>query len=85
MRTTLTLDPDVALLVRRRLKQQRGSLKQVINDGLRKGLNQAAAKKAPPFRVEPHSFQFKPGVDLNKLNQLADELEVEEFRRKHSR
>jgi hypothetical protein len=27
----------------------------------------------------PHSFGFKPGVDLDKLNQLADELEAEAF------
>ena len=25
----------------------------------------------------PHSFGFRPAVDLDKLNQLADELEVE--------
>ena len=25
----------------------------------------------------PHSFGFRPGVDLDKLNQLADELEAE--------
>jgi hypothetical protein len=32
-----------------------------------------------PFVVEPHDFQFKPGIDLNKLNQLCDELEVEAY------
>ena len=25
----------------------------------------------------PHSFGFRPGVDVDKLNQLADELEAE--------
>ena len=29
-------------------------------------------------KVRPHSFGFRPGIDLDKLNQLADELEVEE-------
>jgi hypothetical protein len=27
--------------------------------------------------VRPHAFGFKPGVDLDRLNQLADELEAE--------
>ena len=82
MRTTLTLDPDVALLVKRRAKERRSSLKHVVNDALRKGLHQASPKKTPSFRVEPHDFRFKPGIDLNRMNQLADELEVEEFHRK---
>ncbi len=25
----------------------------------------------------PHSFGFRPGVDLDKLNQLADDLKAE--------
>jgi len=68
----------------RRMKQRRSSLKKVVKDASRQALTQPASKHPPRFRVEPHSFQFKPGVDLNKLNQLADELEMEEYRRKHS-
>jgi len=33
-------------------------------------------------RTRPHDFGFKPGVDLDRLHQLLDELEVEEIRRK---
>lgn len=33
---------------------------------------------ATPFKVEPHAFGFKPEIDTNRLNQLADQLEVEE-------
>ncbi|MCY4026124.1 MAG: hypothetical protein OXH75_07385 [Acidobacteria bacterium] len=31
----------------------------------------------PVPKTIPHSFGFRPGVDLDKLNQLADELEAE--------
>lgn len=85
MRTTLTLDSDVAMLVKRRIKERGLPLKSVINDALRKGLRQSGMKTVSAFRVEPHSFKFKPGIDLNKLNQLVDELEVEEYRRKFTR
>jgi hypothetical protein len=27
----------------------------------------------------PHAFGFRPGIDLDKLNQLADELETEAY------
>ena len=33
---------------------------------------------ATPFKVEPHAFGFKPGIDTNRLNQLPAQLEVEE-------
>ncbi len=38
----------------------------------------AAARR----NVEPHSGGFKPGIDADKLNQLADQLEVEDFTRR---
>jgi hypothetical protein len=39
----------------------------------------------PPFRVQPHHFGFKSGIDLNKMNQLVDELEVDEVAKKLAR
>ena len=81
MRTTLTLDPDVARRLKARMAETKLSLKRVVNDALRAGLSEKASFRKARFRVEPHSFQFKPGIDLDKLNQLADELEAEEFRK----
>ncbi len=80
MRTTLTLDPDVARRLRDRLADRNTTLKQVVNDALRRGL--AAEPQSKPrrrFRVIPHSFGFRPGIDVYKLNQLADELEAQAF------
>jgi hypothetical protein len=61
------------------------SLKEAVNQALRAGLESRAGPARSRFRVEPHSFGFKPGIDLEKLNQLADELEAEEFARKFRR
>jgi hypothetical protein len=50
---------------------------------LRYGLKEVEKeKKRVPFKVIPHSFGFKPGIDQNKLNQFLDQLEAEEFVRK---
>jgi hypothetical protein len=79
VRTTLTIDDDLA----RRLAEQRrrtgASFKQVVNDTLRAGLDGAEkpASPLPPFRVTPKAGGFRPGVDLRRLNQLNDELEIE--------
>ncbi len=83
MRTTLTLDPDVATKIRQKMAQQKTTLKEVINQTLRAGLKQRASKNKYAFRVETHACDFKPGIDLNKMNQLLDEMEVEEFAKKH--
>ncbi len=78
MRTTLTLDDDVAALLRRQAATQGVSFKETVNRALRAGLSKEIAPG--DFRVPktiPHSFGFRPGVDLDKLNQLGDELEAE--------
>ena len=62
------------------------TMKKVVSQALRTGLGIGGKPPRPrPFRVEPHSFGFRPGIDLDRLNQLVDELEVLEFARKPDR
>ena len=51
MRTTLTIEDDVAARLERVRNQRRGSLKQVINDVLREGL---ASLELPPRSPVPY-------------------------------
>jgi hypothetical protein len=86
MRTTLTLDPDVALRLEREMKRTGLGLKAAVNQALRVGLGMSdKPTPPPPFRVEPHDFGFRPGMDLDRLNQLVDELEAEEEGKKLAR
>lgn len=79
MRTTLTLDPDVAERIRQEIHKTGKGLKAVVNDALRLGLSlQEKPAQRPRYKVVPFSSEYVPGVDPNKLNQLADELEMEE-------
>lgn len=79
MRTTLTLERDVAEGLRREMRRTGHGLKAVVNQALRLGLALGGKPARPPrFKVQPHAFAFRPGVDLDRLNQLLDELEVEE-------
>ena len=82
MRTTLTLDSDIAQRLRQELASGKKSFKEVVNERLRLGFGLKKAKDRPPFRVKAHSSAFLPGIDQNKLNQLVDQLQVEEFIRK---
>jgi hypothetical protein len=94
MRTTLTLDDDLAGLLKRRARELGLPFKDVVNRTIRTGLAEAAAiRRHPAPKTIPHSFGFRPGIDIDKLGQLADELEAEAFaeavhdsaRRKRSR
>jgi hypothetical protein len=82
MRTTITLEPDVEHLLKRTITDKKISLKRAVNDALRIGLSARNRRKEKPFRVKPHACGFKPGIDIYKLGQLADELEAEETLKK---
>jgi hypothetical protein len=76
MRTTLTLDPDVARLVEQEVHRARKPMKQVVNDALRRGLSgPSRSARRKPYRVRPHVASLLPGIDRTRLNALADELE----------
>ena len=62
------------------------TMKNVVSQALRTGLGIGGKPPRPrPFRVEPPTFGFRPGIDLDRLNHLVDELEVLEFARKSDR
>ncbi len=79
MRTTLTLDEDVAYRLGELTRMTGASFKQVVNETLRAGLQgaQKPAPSLPRFRVTPKAAGFRVGVDVRRLNQLNDELDTE--------
>jgi hypothetical protein len=85
MRTTLTLDDDLAGVLQRQSRDLGKPFKEVINAALRKGLacDSAELSGAPP-RVRPRPLGLKSGIDPNRMNQLIDEMETEEVLRKLS-
>ncbi|MFC8381683.1 antitoxin [Nocardia sp. NPDC057272] len=79
MRTTVTLDPDVAALIAKRMRETGASFKKALNDAVR------ATLSSRPTRTEvrlPMRNLGAPMVDLNKALQLAASLEDEEIVRK---
>ena len=86
MRTTLTLEPDVARDLMRRIDDRGITLKQAVNDALRFALATGGGPlSTTAFQVEPHHCHQRAGIDLDKLGQLADELEVREAGKKLAR
>ena len=84
MRTTLTLDDDIALALKETAHQKGRSFKAMVNEVLRAGLaNLSAPPRAKPYRLKPASLGgVEPGIDLDKALRLADALEDEGIARK---
>ena len=78
MRTTLTLDEDLAVRLKQLARREGRSFKEVVNDAMRRGLAaQEVAEPAAAYTTDTFRSGFRAGVDPLKLNQLTDELEAE--------
>lgn len=65
MRTTLTLDDEVAMGIKRiQKKRPEASFKQIVNQLMKKGLAAEGEIVKVPFKVNPDR-KAKPKLDLN--------------------
>ncbi|NEW41411.1 antitoxin [Nocardia cyriacigeorgica] len=79
MRTTVTLDPDIAALLTKYMKETGVSFKKALNDALRSAL----APKSTGERIGVRTRSMgRPSVSLDKALQLASAVEDEEIVRK---
>jgi len=83
MRTTLTIDDDLAGILKRKAREMDKPFKELVNNALRKGLAESFTEIPQRVVVRPHDFgASQVGLDMDRLNQLVDELEVEDYLRK---
>jgi hypothetical protein len=83
MRTTLTLDEDVAARIEELRRREGLSLKGAINLLLREGLRSHDQRpQGRRYRSRTHPLRMRAGYDPEKLNQLVDELTAEEHRKR---
>jgi Ribbon-helix-helix protein, copG family len=80
MRTTVTLDPDLAAKLRALARERGVSFKQALNSALRAGLS--AGPEQRPYRLASRPMGLRPRIDLDHALRLAAELEDEETIRK---
>lgn len=71
----MTLDPDVAALVQKAMRERRLTFKQAINETLRTALRprpSQAGSRSPTFPM-----RLRDGIDLTKALQVASDLDDE--------
>lgn len=83
MRTTLTLDRDVAALLKRAQKARKASLKTVVNDAMRQGLKdllEPPPRPKKPFRTKTVSLGRCLVGSLDDVADVLATAEDEAFR-----
>ena len=76
VRTTLTLDDDIAAKLGEVAKKAGRPFKQVVNETLRLGLNaKRTMKPRKPFTVRTRDTGLRPGFELDCVASLLEDLE----------
>ena len=77
MRTTLSLDDDVARLLRKETRRSGASFKETVNHFLRLGLMRTNANRpsGKPFKVTPRRLGLPAGLTYDNVEQVLEALE----------
>jgi hypothetical protein len=73
VRTTLTLDDDVAVLVKEEMRKSGKSMKETVNYLIKRGIT--APRESKPFVVKPIAMGLPPGLSYDKMSELLDYLD----------
>lgn len=77
MRTTLTLDEDVAAKLKAESRRADRSFREIVNDTLRRGLaGRRNAANGKAFKITPRDLgELKPGLSLDNVAELIEQVE----------
>jgi hypothetical protein len=78
VRTTLTLDEDVANRLKAETRRSGKPFKEVVNDFLRLGLSSRGrdSRKRPPFEINARDLgALRPGLSLDNIGDLIEAAE----------
>jgi hypothetical protein len=82
MRTTVTLDDDVAARLQRVARERGISFKEALNRAVRAGLGAQQAAAPVAFETPARPLGLRAGIDLTKALSVASAMEDEELVRR---
>jgi hypothetical protein len=77
MRTTLTLDDDVAAKLKAESRRAGRPFREIVNETLRRGLaTRRITAQRQPFRITARDLgNLKPGLTLDNVAELVEQVE----------
>ncbi len=82
MRTTMTVDDDLMIKIKKKAGNEGLSMKDVVNEALRYGIDKVGKAELESYACPTYSLGVPRGVDLNHSLELFDALHDEEITRK---
>ena len=81
MRTTLTLDEDVAQKTKELAMKMKKPFKVVLNEALRKGLEEVEKPvRRVQYRTIPHKMGLREGLSIDNIQELIAQAEGQDRR-----
>jgi len=79
MRTTLTLDDEVVIGIKRVQRKRPGtSFKEIVNQLMKKGLAAEGEVLKVPFKIQTFDAIPKPGLNFDNVQTLLSQVEGED-------
>ena len=77
MRTTITLDEDVASRIKAEMRKSGASFKDVVNEMLRKGLlfTDKIKQSQRPVKFNTRPLGSRPGLNYDSTSELLEQIE----------
>jgi len=77
MRTTLTIDNDVAAKLKAESRRAGRPFREIVNETLRRGLaSRQVTAQRQAFRIEVRDLgNLKPGLSLDNVGELVEQME----------
>ncbi len=76
MRTTLTLDEDVAAKLKAEARRAGRPFRDVVNETLRRGLASRAVRRKEPVTLQVRDLgDLRPGLSLDNISELIEQIE----------
>lgn len=75
MRTTLSLDDDVAEILKGEMRRSGSSLKETVNQLLRLGFVASKQKVRKHFKITPRPMGLPPGLSYDNIGELLEAIE----------
>ncbi|MBI4470252.1 MAG: DUF2191 domain-containing protein [Acidobacteria bacterium] len=76
MRTTITLDEDVAAKLRAESQRTGQPFKQVVNEYLRLGFTvRRRLQEQKRFKIKARALGLRPGISIDNIGELLEQVE----------
>ncbi len=82
VRTTVTLDDDVAARLKALARERGIPFKEALNRAIRAGLAGERAASPAPYRTPSRPLGLRAGIDLTKALSLATAMEDDDLARR---